>query len=64
MAAVLSGVVSALSPGCVITDVGSVKGAVVETLPGLLPAGVEFVGSHPMAGSHLRGPDHARADLF
>jgi prephenate dehydrogenase len=44
--------------------VGSVKGSVIETIPGLLPDGVEFVGAHPMAGSHLRGPDHARADLF
>jgi prephenate dehydrogenase len=47
-----------------VTDVGSVKGTVVDLLPGLLPDGVSFIGSHPMAGSHLRGPDHARADLF
>jgi cyclohexadieny/prephenate dehydrogenase len=64
MAAVLTDVASRLASGCVITDVGSVKGAVLETLPGLLPEGVEFVGAHPMAGSHLRGPEHARADLF
>ncbi len=57
-------VAAGLEPGCLMTDVGSVKSSVVETLPGLLPAGVEFVGSHPMAGSHLRGPEHARADLF
>ena len=53
-----------LEPGCIVTDVGSVKVSVIDVLPGLLPDGVEFVGSHPMAGSHLRGPDHARADLF
>jgi len=41
-----------------------VKGGLAESLPGLLPAGVHFVGSHPMAGSHLRGVEHARADLF
>jgi prephenate dehydrogenase len=35
-----------------------------ETLPGLLPRGVSYVGAHPMAGSHLRGLGHARADLF
>jgi cyclohexadieny/prephenate dehydrogenase len=61
---VISEVVSGLAPGCLVTDVGSVKGSVIEAIPGLLPEGVEFVGSHPMAGSHLRGPDHARADLF
>jgi len=61
---VVSNVAAGLSSGCLVTDVGSVKGSVIETIPGLLPDGVEFVGSHPMAGSHLRGPDHARADLF
>lgn len=64
MAQVLSDIRAHLSPGCLVTDVGSVKGAVIDQLPGLLPDGVEFVGSHPMAGSHLRGPDHARPDLF
>jgi cyclohexadieny/prephenate dehydrogenase len=53
-----------LAPNSIVTDVGSVKASIVDVLPGLLPDGVEFVGSHPMAGSHLRGPDHARADLF
>lgn len=53
-----------LSPGAVVTDVGSVKGLVTETLPGLVPPGVHFVGAHPMAGSHERGVAHARADLF
>jgi len=51
-------------PGALVTDVGSVKQGVVESLPGLLPAGVEFVGAHPMAGSHLRGVEHADAKLF
>lgn len=54
----------AIPMGGIVTDVGSVKGALTETLPGLLPPGVHFVGSHPMAGSHERGIQHARADLF
>ena len=64
MARVVAEIAGQLEPGCIVTDVGSVKASVVELLPGLLPEGVEFVGSHPMAGSHLRGPEHARADLF
>jgi cyclohexadieny/prephenate dehydrogenase len=64
MPKLMAEVASKLEPGCIVTDVGSVKVSVIDTLPGLLPDGVEFVGSHPMAGSHLRGPDHARADLF
>jgi len=53
-----------LRPDTLVTDVGSVKGVLAEQLPGLLPPGVPYVGSHPMAGSHLRGVEHARADLF
>lgn len=64
MPKLLADVATNLEAGCIVTDVGSVKLWVIEMLPGLLPEGVEFVGSHPMAGSHLRGPDHARADLF
>jgi prephenate dehydrogenase len=54
----------ALTTGAVITDVGSVKAPLVDTLPGLLPPGCTYVGSHPMAGSHRRGMSHASADLF
>jgi cyclohexadieny/prephenate dehydrogenase len=53
-----------LAPGALVTDVGSVKALLADTLPGLLPPGVTYVGSHPMAGSHEKGPDHARPDLF
>jgi prephenate dehydrogenase len=53
-----------LSEGAIVTDVGSVKGILSERLPGCLPSGVAWVGSHPMAGSHERGIEAARADLF
>jgi prephenate dehydrogenase len=53
-----------LTTDAVITDVGSVKAPLVDTLPGLLPPGCTYVGSHPMAGSHHRGISHASADLF
>jgi prephenate dehydrogenase len=53
-----------LRDGAIVTDVGSVKADPAESLPGLLPRGVHYVGSHPMAGSHERGLDAARADLF
>jgi prephenate dehydrogenase len=54
----------ALAEGAVVTDVGSVKGPLAELLPGLLPAGVRYVGSHPMAGSHERGMESADPELF
>jgi cyclohexadieny/prephenate dehydrogenase len=64
MTDVLRELAPALHPDAIVTDVGSVKGQLAETLPGLLPAGVCYVGSHPMAGSHERGIGYARADLF
>ncbi len=50
--------------GAVVTDVGSVKGAVMQWAKEILPERVHFVGSHPMAGSEQSGPAAARADLF
>jgi cyclohexadieny/prephenate dehydrogenase len=63
MAATLERLAPGLQPGAIVTDVGSVKAELAETLPGLLPPGVAYVGSHPMAGSHETGLDHARPDL-
>jgi cyclohexadieny/prephenate dehydrogenase len=52
------------APGTLLTDAGSTKAGIVARLDGQLPAGVAFVGSHPLAGSEKRGPEHADADLF
>jgi prephenate dehydrogenase len=54
----------ALWPGCIVTDVGSTKRAVVKSAREILPAGAHFVASHPIAGSEKRGVEFARADLF
>ena len=64
MPGVVRHIAPALRPGALLSDVGSVKGTLAETLPGCLPPGVAFVGAHPMAGGHARGLEHARADLF
>jgi len=53
-----------LPDGAVVTDVGSTKREVLALAARLLPAGIRFVGSHPMAGSENAGVDFARADLF
>lgn len=56
---------SHLAPGVMVTDVGSVKRVVHEyTAPLLTKAGIDFVGSHPMAGSEKQGISAAREDLF
>jgi len=65
MKSLVTSMLPAIRPGTVVTDVGSVKTPVVQTLePLLASAGAHFVGSHPMAGSELTGPSAARPDLF
>jgi prephenate dehydrogenase len=65
MAALAAQMQPFLRPGTLVTDVGSVKASVIAELePILRRDGVEFVGSHPMAGSEKIGAASARADLF
>jgi len=53
-----------LSPGTVVTDVGSTKRTICRWAKVLARHKIEFVGSHPIAGSEKRGVDFARVDLF
>src|SRR4029079_13842809 len=53
-----------LAPGAVVSDVGSVKGAVVKDMSPAIPAGVHFVPAHPVAGTENSGPDAGFAELF
>ena len=50
--------------GTLLTDVGSVKGSVVEALEARWPEPGRVVGGHPIAGSEEAGAGAARADLF
>ena len=54
----------ALAPGCIVSDVGSVKGAVVAQVQPLLPDHAHFVPAHPVAGTEQSGPDAGFATLF
>ena len=42
-------------PGTIVTDVASVKGILSSSLPTILPAGVYYIGGHPMAGAEGSG---------
>jgi prephenate dehydrogenase len=53
-----------LHTGAVVSDVGSVKASVLREVEAALPAGVTFVGAHPIAGTEESGAAAARADLF
>ena len=52
------------APGAVVTDVGSVKGTVVDALEASWRDPARVVGAHPIAGSEESGAAKARADLF
>jgi len=62
--AVAAEIASHLKPGAIVSDVGSVKGAVVKDMAPHLPAGVHFVPAHPVAGTEHSGPDSGFAELF
>jgi cyclohexadieny/prephenate dehydrogenase len=53
-----------LAPGTIVTDVGSVKVAVIRELGPTLPPGVVYVPGHPIAGRENSGPSSGIADLF
>lgn len=54
----------AISPGAIVSDVGSVKAAVSEALAAALPGSVHIVPGHPIAGTEQSGPDAGFAELF
>ncbi len=53
-----------LKPGAVLTDIGSVKQAVVAAVRPHVPAGVHFIPGHPIAGTEKSGPDAGSGELF
>jgi cyclohexadieny/prephenate dehydrogenase len=54
----------ALQGGAILTDVGSVKQAVIRDLQPHVPGGVHFVPGHPVAGTEHSGPESGFAELF
>jgi prephenate dehydrogenase len=53
-----------LEAGCIVSDVGSVKGEIVRGMDKLLPKKIHFVAGHPIAGSEQWGAQAARENLF
>jgi cyclohexadieny/prephenate dehydrogenase len=53
-----------LAPGAILSDVGSVKGAVVRDVSPHVPPQVDFVPAHPVAGTENSGPGAGFAELF
>ncbi|GHD99068.1 cyclohexadienyl dehydrogenase [Defluviimonas sp. 20V17] len=64
MAAVAAEIGPHLRPGATVTDVGSVKQAVIEAVGPEIPEGVHFIPGHPLAGTEHSGPRSGFAALF
>lgn len=64
MADVAAEIAPHLAQGATVTDVGSVKQAVIEAVGPHLPAHVHFIPGHPLAGTEHSGPRSGFAELF
>ncbi len=53
-----------LAPAAIVSDVGSVKGTLVERSEAAMPVGVHFVGAHPIAGKEKTGVAAGSDQLF
>jgi len=53
-----------LKAGAILSDVGSVKGAVVRDVGPFVPKNVHFIPAHPIAGTEFSGPEAGFASLF
>jgi cyclohexadieny/prephenate dehydrogenase len=53
-----------LAQGAILSDVGSVKSAVVRDVGPHVPKGVHFIPAHPIAGTEFSGPESGFASLF
>ncbi len=62
--AIAKEIAGAFKPGAIVTDVGSVKTAVVRDVGPHIPEGVHFIPAHPIAGTEQSGPEAGFAELF
>ena len=60
----IQNMIARIRPGALITDVGSVKEPIVKEAEKLVPKGVFFVGSHPIAGGENSGLEASIANLY
>jgi len=62
--AAMKAIAPGLARGAIVTEVGSVKAAVIRQVLAVLPEHALFVPGHPIAGTEHSGPDAGFAELF
>ena len=53
-----------LSPNTLITDIGSSKIESTKIIKKFLKKGIQWIQSHPIAGSEVSGPENGKDDIF
>ncbi len=53
-----------LKKGAILTDVGSVKGALIRKIEDVIPSGIHYVPAHPIAGREKSGVAESTETLF
>jgi cyclohexadieny/prephenate dehydrogenase len=53
-----------LKSGCILTDVGSVKGIIIDLIEKHIPENVSWIPAHPIAGTEESGPEAGFSELF
>ena len=64
MGPIMAEIASSLKPGCTVSDVGSVKRAVINAVQPYIAPNIHFVPAHPLAGTERSGPESGFAELF
>ena len=64
MGEVAADIIPAMKSGAVLTDVGSIKGAVIEAVTPHLRDDIHFIPGHPIAGTEYNGPEAGFASMF
>lgn len=64
MKSIIEEILPSLKKGVIITDVGSIKKNLIDSIAPLLPDDIHFVPGHPIAGTEKSGPESGFPELF
>ena len=64
MKSVAKSITSSLKEGAIVTDTGSTKNSVINDVNPYIPTSVNFIPSHPLAGTEYSGPKSGFSSLF
>ncbi len=57
-------IIPSMKPGAILSDVGSIKGAVIKEVSKHLRDDIRFIAGHPIAGTEYSGPEAGFAEMF